>query len=144
MKLLNSLPLFMMSLAMFGCNVSQLIPGPTGGTKLQGTNAAIGGINLHKTDRHIDSCRLDETKQELVFVAGGTEILRVALDQQQARATVVDSPSGTVTFARQECSVYKLEAAAPKHGSYDGKLSLVCSHGEQDLTSSVRFERCSH
>lgn len=152
MKLFDSLSLFIMSMAMFGCNVSQLAPGPIGGTKLEGTNAAIGGVNLHnKTsssskswDRHIDSCRLDEAKQELVFAAGGTETLRVALDQQQKRATVVGPPDGTVIFAAQECSVYKLEAAPSQSGSYDGKVSLVCSRGEQELSSSVRFERCRH
>jgi len=120
----------------------------TGGTVLKGANAAIGGVNLQNDqksssntwDKHITSCHYSGAGKELVFGGDGSDYLRVSVDTGMHRATLY-GPSGTLVYEGDACSVYKLKGLqqAPP---FDGHISLVCSKDHQDLTASVRFERC--
>jgi hypothetical protein len=130
----------------FGCNSANL--SPTGSTVLNGPNAAIGGVNLQNSkqpssitwDKHVTSCRYDPSKKELVFGGDGTDYLRASLDPQARRATL-HGPSGALVYEGDACRVFKLDLTN-KSGPFDGRISVVCSQENEDLTAAVRFERC--
>jgi hypothetical protein len=143
-----SLPCSILTLLLpvLGCNPQSIAS--SGSTVLKGPDAAIGGVNLQNNqqpssitwDKHITSCHYDRAMKELIFGGDGKEYIRLASDASSPRATL-QGPLGALLFEGDACTVYKvktLQQAPP----FDGSISIVCNKEHQDLTASVRFERC--
>jgi hydroxyethylthiazole kinase-like sugar kinase family protein len=115
-------------------------------TATLGENDAIGGVDYVQKgseqnrdwDRHITSCRVDESGA-LSFGNGSKNMLQVVASGKNPGA-VVYVTTGPVRFERKQCSAFEVKIAASGN---DGSAALICANEDATLHAGVRFGHCT-
>jgi hypothetical protein len=130
-----------------GCNVDRVarLVEKTG-TRTLGRNEAVGGVDYvqkgaeqNRTwDRHITSCRVDESGALSFDANRSKNILQIVSSGENPYAIVYTT--GPVRFDRKQCSTFKV--TMPASGN-EGSATLICAKEDATLNTTVRFGGCT-
>jgi hypothetical protein len=136
-----------------GCNVEKVaqLADQYDSGRPSGPNTAIGGVNYlqqgsgkdRNWDRHITACRLDPSGA-LILGTDHTNAMLTLVPVGDSAYALLNGPSGPVRFARKDCSIFKVTLSPPSDGAQTGSETLVCAKDSATLSTTVRFNRCSH